>query len=127
MLQQTQQLPAILIVEDEPDILTILHRLIRALTSDYDIITAGSGTAALEQLALRTVRLVITDYNMPGMNGLQLAAAVKARVPGMPVVLMTAYTTPDLMRRARDRGVDRYLSKPFQVSTIEQVVQDLLV
>src|SRR3954468_14716894 len=64
MQQHTQQLPAILIVEDDPDILTILHRLIRALADNYDIITADNGAAALEQLTLRTVRLVITDYNM---------------------------------------------------------------
>ena len=62
--------PAIVLVEDEPDILSILHRLMRDLTGGYDIVTVSSGIDALAQIALRTVPLVITDYNMPGMNGL---------------------------------------------------------
>lgn len=73
--------PAIILVEDEPDILIILHRLMRDLTGGYDIITVNSGADALAQIALRRVPLVITDYNMPGMNGLQLAAAIKETSP----------------------------------------------
>lgn len=118
--------PAIILVEDEPDILIILHRLMRDLTGGYDIITVSSGADALAQIALRKVPLVITDYNMPGMNGLQLAAAIKETSPDTYVVMITAYATPELERRAREQRIDYYLSKPFPLDRLEQIVRDVL-
>lgn len=118
--------PAIILVEDEPDILIILHRLMRDLTGGYDIITVNSGADALAQIALRKVPLVITDYNMPGMNGLQLAAAIKETSPDTYVVMITAYATPELERRAREQRIDYYLSKPFPLDRLEQIVRDVL-
>jgi len=118
--------PAIILVEDEPDILIILHRLMRDLTGGYDIITVNSGADALAQIALRKVPLVITDYNMPGMNGLQLAAAIKETAPDTCVVMITAYATPELERRAREQRIDYYLSKPFPLDRLEQIVRDVL-
>ncbi|MEF3273414.1 MAG: response regulator [Chloroflexus sp.] len=118
--------PAIILVEDEPDILIILHRLMRDLTGGYDIITVNSGADALAQIALRRVPLVITDYNMPGMNGLQLAAAVKETSPNTIVVMITAYATPELERRAREQRIDYYLPKPFPLDRLEQIVRDAL-
>ncbi len=118
--------PAIILVEDEPDILIILHRLMRDLTGGYDIITVNSGADALAQIALRRVPLVITDYNMPGMNGLQLAAAVKETSPDTKVVMITAYATPELEKRAREQRIDYYLAKPFPLDRLEQIVRDAL-
>lgn len=118
--------PAIVLVEDEPDILIILHRLMRDLTGGYDIVTVNGGAEALAQIALRPVPLVITDYNMPGMNGLQLAAAVKESSPTTKVVLITAYATPDLEKRAREQRVDYYMPKPFPLDRLEQIVRDVL-
>ncbi len=118
--------PAIVLVEDEPDILSILHRLMRDLTGGYDIVTVSSGIDALAQIALRTVPLVITDYNMPGMNGLQLTAAIKETSPDTRVVLITAYATPELEKRAREQRVDHWLPKPFPLDRLEQIVRDTL-
>ncbi|MFN3373933.1 MULTISPECIES: response regulator [Chloroflexus] len=118
--------PAIILVEDEPDILIILHRLMRDLTGGYDIITVNSGADALAQIALRRVPLVITDYNMPGMNGLQLAAAIKETSPDTSVVMITAYATPELEKRAREQRIDYYLPKPFPLDRLEQIVRDVL-
>ncbi|MDN5273726.1 response regulator [Chloroflexus sp. MS-CIW-1] len=118
--------PAIILVEDEPDILIILHRLMRDLTGGYDIITVHSGADALAQIALRRVPLVITDYNMPGMNGLQLAAAIKETSPDTCVVMITAYATPELEKRAREQRIDYYLAKPFPLDRLEHIVRDVL-
>jgi len=63
--------PAIILVEDESDMLIILGRLLRNLTAHYDILPVSNGSAALAQIAMRPVSLVITDYNMPGMNGIE--------------------------------------------------------
>lgn len=126
MADQSGRNPAILLVEDEPDILIILHRLMRDLTGGYDIITVNGGAEALVQLAQRPVPLVITDYNMPGMNGLQLAAEIKKSSPDTRVVMITAYATPELEKRAREQRVDYYLPKPFPLDRLEQIVHDVL-
>ncbi|HEU5014848.1 MAG TPA: response regulator [Roseiflexaceae bacterium] len=126
MSDQFARNPAIILVEDEPDILIILHRLMRDLTGGYDIVTVNSGAEALAQIALRPVPLVITDYNMPGMNGLQLTASVKESSPDTRVVLITAYATPELEKRAREQRVDYYLPKPFPLDRLEQIVRDVL-
>lgn len=86
----------------------------------------NSGADALAQIALRRVPLVITDYNMPGMNGLQLAAAVKETSPDTSVVMITAYATPELEKRAREQRVDYYLPKPFSLDRLEQIIRDVL-
>jgi two-component system response regulator (stage 0 sporulation protein F) len=84
------QPPAILIVDDEPDILVLLNQLMHNLAPTYDILTMSDAQSALRHLARRTVPLLITDYMMPGMNGLQLTAAVKAASPMTHVILATA-------------------------------------
>lgn len=126
MPDQAGRNPAIILVEDEPDILIILHRLMRDLTGGYDILTVNGGADALAQLELRPVPLVITDYNMPGMNGLQLTAAIKETSPRTRVVMITAYATPELERKARDQRVDYYLPKPFPLDRLEQIVKEVL-
>jgi CheY-like chemotaxis protein len=98
----------------------------RDLTGGYDIVTVNGGAEALAQIALRPVPLVITDYNMPGMNGLQLTAAIKETAPDTRVVLITAYATPELEKRAREHRVDYYLPKPFPLDRLEQIVRDVL-
>ena len=118
--------PAIVLVDDEPDIRIILSRVLRHVADGYELIALGSGAAALEVLAARPVPLLITDYNMPGMNGLDLAHAVKAAAPTTTVVLLSAYVTPDMVRRAEEAGVDHSLPKPFSFDELEMIVRNAL-
>ena len=118
--------PAILLVDDEPDILRLLRLIINSLATGYTILTCADGDVALEQAMQQPTPLIITDYNLPGMNGLQLTAALKARAPATRVVLMSGYISPDLERRARDRGVDYLMRKPFQVDRLIQIVRAAL-
>jgi two-component system, response regulator, stage 0 sporulation protein F len=127
MLAVPTDRPVIILVDDEPDVLQLLSRIIHSLTGDYAILTCARGDTALDQVVQQPTRLVITDYNLPGMNGLQLTAAIKARTPATRIVLITAYATADLARRAQERGVDHLLSKPFQLDTLIPIVQALLV
>ena len=115
--------PAIVLVEDEPDILIILQRLLRHAATAYEIISVPDPTQALDQIVGRSVALLITDYNMPGMNGLQLTAMVKQQSPGTRVALITAYATPEMEQQARAAGADYYLTKPFDLDHLEQVVR----
>jgi two-component system, response regulator, stage 0 sporulation protein F len=118
--------PAVVVVDDEPDVLAILHRLIRDLAFPYDIIAADSGQTALDQIGRYVVPLLVTDYSMPAMNGVQLIAAVKQLSPNTRVALISALPAAELERRAGDAPVDYYLSKPFHFSQIEQIVRACL-
>jgi two-component system response regulator (stage 0 sporulation protein F) len=118
--------PTIVLVDDEPDILIILHRLLRDLAPNHAVVAVGTGQMALELLASNAVPLLITDYNMLGMNGLQLITAVKHTSPQARTVLITAYDSPELRRRIHDAPVDHYLAKPFPLDRLEQIVRDTL-
>lgn len=118
--------PAILIVEDEPDILLILQRVIRDLAGGYDIIPLQSAQEAIERLAQQPTALIITDYMLPGMNGLQLTEAVKQTSPDTYVVLITAYATSELENKARAARVNHFFPKPFPLAEFETVVRRAL-
>ena len=118
--------PAILLVEDEPDILIILHRIMRDLTGGYDIVTVNGGQDALNIMADRTCPLLITDHNMPGMTGTQLTQVVKREYPHTKVIIITAYATPEVERTARNAGVDYFLTKPFSLDRLEQIIKEVL-
>jgi two-component system, response regulator, stage 0 sporulation protein F len=118
--------PAIILVDDDPDILRLLQLIINSLATGYTILTCTDADVALEQAMQQPTPLIITDYNLPGMNGLQLTAALKARAPATRVVLMSGYISPDLERRARDRDVDYLVPKPFQVDPLIQIVRAAL-
>jgi len=118
--------PAIVVVDDEPDVLTILYRLLRDLAHDHALMAVSTGQAALELLAMCPIALLITDFNMLGMDGLQLIAATKQTSPQTRTVLITAYDSPELQRRSRAAHVDDYLAKPFPLDRLEQIVRATL-
>ena len=120
------QSPAVLVVDDDPNVVILLHRVLRDLITGHDIITTSNSCDALAQLGARPVPLVIADYSMPGMNGLQLTTAIKARDNNTRVALITAYATPALARQASAHYVDYYLPKPFALEAFEQMVQSAL-
>jgi CheY-like chemotaxis protein len=118
--------PVVLLVDDEPDVGIILGRLLGRLYPQYEILTATSVLKALNQIAGRELALVLTDFNMPDMNGLQLAQAIKVRAPATKVVLITAYTTDLLEFLARQHQIDYYVTKPFRLTALEAIFEATL-
>jgi two-component system, response regulator, stage 0 sporulation protein F len=116
----------ILLVDDEPAVLAILRRVLHDLAGDYDLITAPDGATALDLIAQRPIALVITDYQMPDMDGVALTEAIKVAAPQCSVVLMTGYPTPETQHRARMAEADFYLSKPFRLDQLTAIVQATL-
>ncbi len=101
----------ILLVDDEPDIVDVCRRILEA--EGYQVKTAPSGNAALEQAKQQPFDLLVTDIKMPGMDGLELVRAVKEIAPYSPCVIMTGFSTMDTALKALKLGVDDYVIKPF--------------
>src|SRR5690349_7472737 len=102
---------AILVVDDDPATLRMVQYTVRKLAPTYPIVTAEDGQHALAHLAAGPIPLLITDYLLPDMDGLDLSAAVKAASPTTYVVLTSADDSPTLRQRARDQGIDLVLAK----------------
>ena len=111
----TKTLP-ILIVEDDPGLREALSDTLTL--SRYRVLTAVDGQHALEVLQQNTVGLVITDVQMPNMNGLDLLHQIKASQPHLPVLLMTAYGVITQAVEAMREGACNYLVKPFEASDL---------
>ncbi len=109
----------VLAVEDDPVALAVLSRTLRKL--GHEVIAAGDGDEALLLLEREPVRMVVSDWMMPGMDGLELCARVRGRVGSDYVyfVLLTSREpTTDNQREAIEAGVDDFLSKPLREQEI---------
>src|SRR5690349_13770360 len=103
-------MPTVLVVDDSP----IDRRLAGGLLENHfacDVQFAADGKEALQQIERVAPDLVLTDLQMPEMNGLELVAAVKRDYPFVPVVLMTAQGSEDLAAEALRRGAASYVPK----------------
>jgi CheY-like chemotaxis protein len=100
----------VLVVDDS----AVDRRLVGGLLEKqpgWDAAYAADGQQALDYLAHDTPDVVLTDLSMPGLDGLQLVEAIKARFPALPVVLMTAYGSEDLALVALQHGAASYVPK----------------
>jgi DNA-binding NtrC family response regulator len=114
----------ILIVDDEPANLRSLERLFRA---DYEVLTAGSGTEALELLSQHDVALLITDQRMPAMTGIELLQKTVPLRPRMVRIILTGYTDVDALVEAINCGqVYRYVGKPWNNDELKLTVKRAL-
>ena len=118
--------PAIVLVDDEPDVRRILGRLLASVADGYELISVGTGADALAAVTARPILLLMTDYNMPGMNGVELTQRVKVTSPTTTVVLITAYATAELERRGREAGADYFVPKPFSFDQVKAIVRKVL-
>lgn len=111
----------ILIVDDEPRTLLLLKSFLTS--SAYDVETAASGPDALNILTEKTIDIIITDLRMSPMDGLTLYKEVSAVKPQLPIILLTAYASVETAIEAMKMGVFDYLTKPFKITEIIDVVK----
>lgn len=114
-------LHSILIVDDEENQRFIVEQALRTLAPDWLIATAASAHEALESIAAHAPDLIITDYNMPIMNGLELISQVRQRRVGARIILMTAYSSPELYAAAQRLKIDHYLTKPVPLTDLRRL------
>jgi len=118
----------ILIVEDSPTMRALLVSALEALDRPIKITEVASGFEALRELPRVDYDLILTDINMPDINGLELVSFVKnnASFRSIPLVIVSTEGS----ERDRDKGLrlgaDAYLVKPFAPETLQQIAHDLL-
>jgi len=114
----------VLIVEDD---LSLCEALCETLELEgYRVLSAGNGTEALARLQDAEVRLVVSDVQMPVMDGLQLLQNIQQRHSGLPVLLITAYGTIPKAVSAMQVGAMDYLIKPFEASVLTAKVAEFV-
>ena len=123
---------SILVVDDEPDVAELFRQRFRRETRQgtYVIHYAASGAEALDRLASEiepTLLAVLSDINMPEMDGLELLARIKERYPGVPVMMVTAYGDDERRRRAAHYGAAEFITKPVDFDQLKAQLRQLPV
>lgn len=117
----------ILIVDDEADVRNSLAQLLGAELPDVTIHTASGPQEALAFLAERHADVMLVDYRMPSMDGLELLARVAPEHPDTVAILITAFPSLDLALRAvNDRHVRFFMTKPFRHDEMVGAVAEAL-
>jgi DNA-binding response OmpR family regulator len=115
--------PALLLVDDDPTLLSVLAR--RMAREGYEVLTAPSGAQALVQLEQRWPSLLIVDLMMPGMDGFELCARVK-RIADLPIIVLSAVDASEAKVRALEDYAEDYITKPFDPDELVARVQRVL-
>ncbi|HAY23213.1 MAG TPA: sigma-54-dependent Fis family transcriptional regulator [Desulfobacterales bacterium] len=114
----------ILLVDDDEGLIHFLHRFF--VRQGYGVCACSSGQAALERIAGEQFDLILLDYKMPGLNGLDTLREVRRLQVKTPVIIMTAYGTTDTAIEAMKLGAYDYLLKPFDREELQRIAADAL-
>jgi DNA-binding response OmpR family regulator len=116
----------ILIVEDEEKVAFFLKEGLSDQESGYHVVNTPSAEEALRVLDAQDFDLIITDFRLPGQNGLELISRLRTSHPYTPTMLITAYGSEELEAAAYRERVARYLTKPFRLEKLVEAVREIL-
>jgi CheY-like chemotaxis protein len=121
---------SILVVDDEPDVADLFRQRFRreARQGTYVLHFSYSGEEALAKLddGIRPELIgILSDINMPGMDGLALLREIKQRWPELPVMMVTAYGDEERRRHANDLGASEFLTKPVDFDRLKEQLRQL--
>jgi two-component system, OmpR family, response regulator len=118
----------ILLVEDDGSIARIIMIAMRDIGVPYELDQAFSAEEGLELWDVQPYDVVLTDYNLRGMNGIAMIAALRTRgAANLPTVLFTAYDDARIQKDARTVGVTRFVTKPFVIDEFVRLTRELLL
>ena len=117
----------ILIVDDYKTMLRIIRNLLKQLDFN-NVDEATDGSMALQKLREKDYSLVISDWNMEPMSGMQLLQEVRAdnKLSSLPFIMITAESKTENVVAAKEAGVNNYIVKPFNAATLKQKLQAVL-
>ncbi len=121
---------SILVVDDESDVAELFRQRFRreVRQGTYAVHFANSGAEALEKLVdgiEPTLIVILSDINMPGMDGLTLLREIKARLPDLPVMMVTAYGDDEHRRLAEELGAIEFITKPVDFDLLKAQLRQL--
>ncbi len=114
----------ILVVDDEKNMLSILTGILSIM--GYEVVSAGSAHEGLNLFLKNPIELVLTDLNMPGMDGWALASHIKKKSPNTPVVLITGSEKEAVDEKLKKSCVDSVIFKPFMLEDLRKTVQGMI-
>lgn len=121
---------SILIVDDEADVAELFRQRFRreVRAGQYVLHFAASAEEGLRRLGEIEPELIVilSDINMPGMDGLELLAEIRRRRPELPVLMVTAYADDDRRRRAAQSGAAAFLAKPIDFDELKRRLAELV-
>jgi CheY-like chemotaxis protein len=118
----------ILVIDDEPDVEVLFRQQFRRdlRAGRFSMEFAQSASTALRRIAEagdRSLILILSDINMPGMSGLELLPRAKAMRPDVPIIMITAYGDAETKRRALERGAEALLTKPIDFVALRSEIE----
>lgn len=117
---------SILLVDDEKPFLLSLRDGLMAAGNDYRLLLASDGQEAVQCLQTEPVDLLVTDLKLPIMDGFQLLAHVSRKFPKLPVIVMTAFGTPEIEERLAKLNALHYLEKPLDIDVLTATIRESL-
>ncbi|MHB8880948.1 MAG: sigma-54-dependent transcriptional regulator [Thermodesulfovibrionales bacterium] len=116
--------PMILVVDDE----VVARRNLDHILSkeNYTVVTAANGAEAFEKLSQAEFDVVLTDFRMEKIDGMEVLAKIKARSPNTEVIMITGYATIDTAIEAMKKGAFHYIPKPFKIDEVRATVKQAL-
>ena len=115
----------VLIVDDEPDLLSSMRRALKK--ESYETLTAGNGPDALKAMKGSEISMVIADYMMPGMNGIQLLKEIRITYPYVLTIMMTALPDVEIaMSAINEAGIYKFILKPIEINSLKITVRRAL-
>lgn len=116
----------VLIVDDDASFLLSLSDGLGAYANDFCVATAENGEMAITYLETNQVALVVTDLRMPVLDGFELLAHIGNHYPHLPVIVMTAFGTPDIEEYIDDLGAMQYIEKPLDFKVLANKINEVL-
>jgi CheY-like chemotaxis protein len=118
---EAREVTAVLVVDDDEAVLKVTKKAL--VRRGYRVVACGSGDEALRWLGRETFDCMVTDVQMPGINGLRLLRAVRDRDLDLPVVLMTGNPDVATAAAAVEYGASQYLIKPVGIDRLDETVK----
>lgn len=118
--------PYVLCVDDEPNVLRSYQRALRK--ENFELLIASSGLEALKLLKQYPIQVVVTDFRMAGMNGIELLQEVRKQNPQIRCAILSGYADEKVVQEAlKLKQITRYLLKPIENQSLKNEIRELLI
>jgi DNA-binding response OmpR family regulator len=113
----------ILVVEDDAEMRSLLKDFFSE--EGFEIDSVSNGSEAFRILVRELFDLVITDIRMPGLTGLDILPGIKKLQPKVPIIVITAFGSEEVQRKAFEKGANAYLEKPIHFQNLRTLIHDM--